>query len=97
MADKEFKSRIPPSRALGLAGHIAHRFIDSKLTPLVIVVFRVPANCPRRQESELLSTIRRARKPDSQISKHADFAEYWISRYNEEANGRSTITQAERK
>jgi multidrug efflux pump subunit AcrB len=37
MADKESKSRIPPSRALGLAGRIAHGFIDSKLTPLVIV------------------------------------------------------------
>ena len=37
MADKEFKSSIPPWRALGLAGRIAHGFIDSKLTPLVIV------------------------------------------------------------
>ena len=37
MADKESKSGIPSSRALGLAGRIAHGFIDSKLTPLVIV------------------------------------------------------------
>jgi multidrug efflux pump subunit AcrB len=37
MADKESKSRISPSRTLGLAGRIAHGFIDSKLTPLVIV------------------------------------------------------------
>ena len=47
--------------------------------------------------SELPTTIRRAKKPDSQISNHAHFAEYWISRHNEEVNGRSTITQAERK
>jgi multidrug efflux pump subunit AcrB len=37
MADKEFKSSIPPWRALGPAGRIAHGFIDSKLTLLVIV------------------------------------------------------------
>jgi multidrug efflux pump subunit AcrB len=37
MASKERKSRIGPSRAFGLAGRIAHSFIDSKLTPLVIV------------------------------------------------------------
>ena len=37
MADKGSKSRISPSRALGLAGRIANSFIDSKLTPLVIV------------------------------------------------------------
>jgi multidrug efflux pump subunit AcrB len=36
MASKESKSRIAPSRAFGLAGRIAHGFIDSKLTPLVI-------------------------------------------------------------
>src|SRR6476660_2684916 len=36
MADKESDSGIPCSRALGLAGRIAHGFIDSKLTPLVI-------------------------------------------------------------
>jgi multidrug efflux pump subunit AcrB len=37
MADKGSKSSIPPWRVLGLAGRIAHAFIDSKLTPLVIV------------------------------------------------------------
>src|SRR5215470_16196863 len=37
MADKESKSRIPHSRVLGIAGRIAHGFIDSKLTPLVMV------------------------------------------------------------
>ncbi len=37
MANKESKSRVPPSRALGLAGRVAHAFIDSRLTPLVIV------------------------------------------------------------
>src|SRR5215467_2858686 len=37
MADKEFKSSIQSARAMGLAGRIAHRFINSKLTPLVIV------------------------------------------------------------
>jgi len=36
MANKQSKLRIAPSRALGLAGRIAHAFIDSKLTPLVI-------------------------------------------------------------
>jgi len=37
MAEKESKSRIKASRAFGLAGRIAHSFINSKLTPLVIV------------------------------------------------------------
>ena len=37
MADKESKSSIQPSRAMGPAGRVAQRFIDSKLTPLVIV------------------------------------------------------------
>src|SRR5262245_48367040 len=37
MADKESKSSIQSSRAMGLAGRIAHRFINSKLTPLLIV------------------------------------------------------------
>ena len=37
MADTKSKSSILPWRAPGLAGRIAHRFIDSKLTPLVIV------------------------------------------------------------
>jgi len=37
MTNKDSKSRTPPSRALGVAGRIAQGFIDSKLTPLVIV------------------------------------------------------------
>jgi multidrug efflux pump subunit AcrB len=37
MAYNETKSRILASRAFGLAGHVAHSFINSKLTPLVIV------------------------------------------------------------
>jgi len=37
MTNKHFKSRTPPSRALGVAGRIARGFIDSKLTPLVIL------------------------------------------------------------
>jgi multidrug efflux pump subunit AcrB len=37
MAAKKSKPGIPYSRASGLAGRIAHAFIDSKLTPLVIV------------------------------------------------------------
>ena len=37
MTNKDCKSRTPPSRALGVAGRIAQGFIDSKLTPLVIV------------------------------------------------------------
>ncbi len=37
MADSKSKSVIQPAKGLRLAGHIAHSFIDSKLTPLVIV------------------------------------------------------------
>src|SRR5215471_17304500 len=37
MSEKEYKARVLPSRVWGLAGRIAHRFIDSKLAPLVIV------------------------------------------------------------
>ena len=37
MADGRSKSVIPPPNRLRLAGRIAHSFIDSKLTPLVIV------------------------------------------------------------
>src|SRR5579863_5350074 len=37
MTDKESKSAIHPPKGLRLAGRIAHSFIDSKLTPLVIV------------------------------------------------------------
>src|SRR5260370_16215639 len=37
MPDKESKSAIQPRKGLRLAGRIAHSFIDSKLTPLVIV------------------------------------------------------------
>src|ERR1022692_5254730 len=37
MNDSKSKSVIPPPKGLRLAGRIAHSFIDSKLTPLVIV------------------------------------------------------------
>jgi len=37
MTNKDCKSRTPPSPALGVAGRIAQGFIDSKLTPLVMV------------------------------------------------------------
>src|SRR5438094_2414782 len=37
MDDKDSNSAIQSSRGLRLAGRIAHSFIDSKLTPLVIV------------------------------------------------------------
>jgi len=37
MTSKDCKSRTPPSQALGVAGRIAQGFIDSKLTPVVIV------------------------------------------------------------
>src|SRR5437588_11503356 len=37
MADSKSKSAMPPPKGLRLAGRIAHSFIDSKLTPLVIV------------------------------------------------------------
>ncbi len=37
MTDKESKSAIQPAKSLRLAGRIAHTFIESKLTPLVIV------------------------------------------------------------
>lgn len=37
MTDLQSKSPTPPSHSLRLAGRIAHSFIDSKLTPLVIV------------------------------------------------------------
>ena len=37
MADSKSKAVIQPPKGLRLAGRIAHSFIDSKLTPLVIV------------------------------------------------------------
>lgn len=37
MTDNEYKAVIQPSARLRLAGRIAHAFIDSKLTLLVIV------------------------------------------------------------
>jgi len=59
MANKEPKSRIAPSRTLGLAGRIAHRFIDSKLTPVAIVaalligVFSI-LKTPREEEPQIV-------------------------------------------
>ncbi|MGC1650021.1 MAG: hypothetical protein WA741_29710, partial [Candidatus Sulfotelmatobacter sp.] len=37
MTDTKSKSVIQPPKDLRLAGRIAHTFVDSKLTPLVIV------------------------------------------------------------
>jgi multidrug efflux pump subunit AcrB len=59
MAETESKSRISPSRALGVAGRIAHGFIDSKLTPLLIVaavligVFSI-LKTPREEEPQIV-------------------------------------------
>jgi len=59
MANKEPNSRIAPSRAFGVAGRIAHRFIDSKLTPLAIVaalligVFSI-LKTPREEEPQIV-------------------------------------------
>jgi multidrug efflux pump subunit AcrB len=59
MADKESKSSIPPWRAVGLAGRIAHGFIDSKLTPLVIVAALLIGafsilKTPRKEEPQIV-------------------------------------------
>jgi multidrug efflux pump subunit AcrB len=59
MADKESKSSIQSSRALGLAGRIAHSFINSKLTPLVIVAALLVGafsllETPREEEPQIV-------------------------------------------
>ena len=59
MTDRESKSRIQVSQALGLAGRIARRFIDSKLTPLVMLAalllgaFSV-LKTPREEEPQIV-------------------------------------------
>src|SRR5215472_11945365 len=59
MTDKESKSNIQFSRALGLSGRIAHGFIDSKLTPLVIVAALLVGafsilKTPREEEPQIV-------------------------------------------
>src|SRR5215472_13397787 len=59
MADKGSKSRTFPSRTLGLAGRITRAFIDSKLTPLLIIaalllgVFSI-LETPREEEPQIV-------------------------------------------
>lgn len=62
MTDKESKSGTQPSRALGLAGRIAHGFIDSKLTPLVIVAALLVGafsilKTPREEEPQIVAPM----------------------------------------
>src|SRR5512146_1300079 len=59
MTNKDSKSRTPPSRALGVAGRIAQAFIDSKLTPLVIVAALLVGafsilKTPREEEPQIV-------------------------------------------
>ncbi|HYK37294.1 efflux RND transporter permease subunit [Alloacidobacterium sp.] len=59
MADKESQPGIPPSPALGLAGRIARSFINSKLTPLMVVAaFLLGAlsilKTPREEEPQIV-------------------------------------------
>src|SRR5215471_8408878 len=59
MTDKEPNPGIPSSRAWGLAGRFAHGFIDSKLTPLVVVaalligIFSI-LKTPREEEPQIV-------------------------------------------
>src|ERR1022692_2091789 len=59
MTDSKSKSVIQPPKNLRLAGRIAHTFIDSKLTPLVIVaalllgVFSI-LKTPREEEPQIV-------------------------------------------
>ena len=62
MTDNESKSNIQHSRALGLAGRIAHSFIDSKLTPLVIVAALLVGafsilKTPREEEPQIVAPM----------------------------------------
>ena len=59
MPDKGSKTRISSSRALGLAGRIANSFIDSKLTPLVVVAALLVGafsilETPREEEPQIV-------------------------------------------
>lgn len=62
MAGKESKSGSQSSRALGLAGRIAQAFIDSKLTPLVIVAALLVGafsilKTPREEEPQIVAPM----------------------------------------
>src|SRR5271166_5958822 len=59
MNDSKSKSVIQPAKSLRLAGRIAHTFIDSKLTPLVIVAALVLGafsilKTPREEEPQIV-------------------------------------------
>ena len=59
MADNASNPMVPSSRSLGLAGRIAHTFIDSKLTPLVIVAALILGafsilKTPREEEPQIV-------------------------------------------
>jgi multidrug efflux pump subunit AcrB len=59
MAENKSKSGPGSSRNIGLAGRIAHSFIDSKLTPLVIVAALLLGafsilNTPREEEPQIV-------------------------------------------
>jgi len=59
MAEKESKSGTESSRNIGLAGRIAHSFIDSKLAPLVILAALLLGafsilNTPREEEPQIM-------------------------------------------
>ena len=59
MADKKSTPAVPPSRSFGLAGRIAHSFIDSKLTPLVVLAALLLGafsilNTPREEEPQIV-------------------------------------------
>src|SRR5947209_13480383 len=59
MADSKSKSVTQPAKGLRLAGRIAHSFIDSKLTPLVIVAALILGafsilKTPREEEPQIV-------------------------------------------
>src|SRR5512140_1314613 len=59
MADSKSNSAVQPSKGLRLAGRIAHSFIDSKLTPLVIVAVLLLGafsvlKTPREEEPQIV-------------------------------------------
>src|SRR5208337_4821741 len=53
MDDSKSKSVIQPAKSLRLAGRIAHTFIDSKLTPLVLGAFSI-LKTPREEEPQIV-------------------------------------------
>ncbi|MGB8010179.1 MAG: efflux RND transporter permease subunit [Terriglobales bacterium] len=59
MTEEDFKSSSPLAHGLGVAGRIAHTFIDSKLTPLVIVAALLLGafsilQTPREEEPQII-------------------------------------------